>query len=666
MEEQQPYELKINIQQDLFPYESCETQDVYLKKHQELPNGYKYEEALLSSDEKYIGILGRGSSQDIVLIWKMDNLEEYKYKYEGKIECFDFAANSKSFVIVYRKSPPVNYNIASGKPIKEFESVGGNTYNVLSYSFSPKSRYFGLATSDRFTVWDIISGKVVKNIVDNSPSKYIRKNLIVYISDSCEIRVVQFKDEKEIAKFKLEKISSDKDILNCMLSPDLQYFFYATKEGIYKSDINSGKIQLVQEFPKEDTTMVIISSDCEDAVSTNMVDIFYWKLGGDKLGTILKEKFTSMSCNFEKNKIVIVDDICVNIFDYSTEDQDEKFIWLNENPTSFETFVFCPTFTVLLAIIDEHNAILYDTQTGKAIKKWRNELPKWSQTCQMAPETSQAAIVATKSTDDKVKIWNYNNGSEIMTLTGFNANMFSFSPKGNLLAAGGKKGYEIARVWDLTTGNFNSLNYEDHPNLNTTIHLTKNEPYKVIAVAENQKPVVFDVESGKLLYECSKCPVDFKSVDDIKSAQKQLFFVKGLTTENENVAVLFNMNDGEVIKVYKNCVNIDISSDEKFILSKSDNENNGSLTIGTLDDITNIRTAVAELNPDLSSFLQGNQTIVSPFGTRDHAEFILTLPSSGKCIGKLDFIKKTKVYSEVDLSVNEESNLLVFRYIQLE
>ena len=35
MAEQQPYELRINIQQDLFPYESCETQNVYLKKHQE-------------------------------------------------------------------------------------------------------------------------------------------------------------------------------------------------------------------------------------------------------------------------------------------------------------------------------------------------------------------------------------------------------------------------------------------------------------------------------------------------------------------------------------------------------------------------------------------------------------------------------------------------------
>ena len=280
MSEQQPYELRINIQQDLFPYESCETQNVYLKKHQELPQEYTYGEAVLSSDEKYIGILGRGSSQDIVLIWEVENLEQYKYKFEGKIECFDFATNSRSFVIVYRTSPPVNYNISSGKKIKEFDSVGGNTYNVLSYSFSPKSRFFGLATSDRFTVWDIISGKVVKNIADNSPSKYIRKNLIVYISSNCEIRVVQFKDEKEITKFKLEKISSDKDILNCMLSPDLQYFFYATKEGIYKSDINSGKIHLVQEFPKEDTTKVIISSDCEDAVSTNMVDIFYWKLEG--------------------------------------------------------------------------------------------------------------------------------------------------------------------------------------------------------------------------------------------------------------------------------------------------------------------------------------------------------------------------------------------------
>ena len=35
------YELNVNIDGEAFPYASCETQDVILKRHQELPRKYK-------------------------------------------------------------------------------------------------------------------------------------------------------------------------------------------------------------------------------------------------------------------------------------------------------------------------------------------------------------------------------------------------------------------------------------------------------------------------------------------------------------------------------------------------------------------------------------------------------------------------------------------------
>ena len=53
----------------------------------------------------------------------------------------------------------------------------------------------------------------------------------------------------------------------------------------------------------------------------------------------------------------------------------------------------------------------------------------------------------------------------------------------------------------------------------------------------------------------------------------------------ENIAVLFNMNNGNVIKIYNNCVNIDISKDERYILYRSDNDNEGHLTIANLDNV---------------------------------------------------------------------------------
>ena len=659
------YELNVNIDGEAFPYASCETQDVILKRHQELPRKYKYVYSQISDDQQYIAVIGKSNDENAVYVWKTDNLNKFLYHIEGDIECFEFASNSRTFIIVYKSKPPMSYNIVSGKPIMNFYGIEDKEIKALCCSFSPKSRFFALATRERFIIWDTISGKVIKNIEDKSPSKYIRKNLLVNINEDCEIRVIEFKEEKEIAKVSLKgTLQNDKDILTCMLSPDSKYFFYATKENISRVDISNGNSEIVQQFDQGDTVKVIISNDCEDAISTNMVDIFYWKLGKGKLGTILKEKFNFISCSFATSKITIIDDISVNIFDYSQEEQEEKFIWLNSNPTSFESFSFSPSFAFLLAIIDEHNAILYNAVTGEIIKKWKNDLPNWSTACLMAPETSETSIIVTKSTEDKTKIWNYENGNEIMTLVGFHPFIYSFSPLGNLLGAGTKGGNEIARVWDLTTGDFNSFNYEGHNNANTIIEITKKEPYKLIAVSKGQRPVVFDIESAKMIYQCSQCPFDFKYIDEIKTANINFFYVKGVNMNKENIAVLFNMNNGNVIKIYNNCVNIDISKDERYILYRSDNDNEGHLTIANLDNVNNNRSA--EIDPEISSFVKGSRIIVSPFGNEKKIEFVITEPKNGKSIGNIELIKNNEIYSEIDVTANEEENVLMIRYIQLE
>ena len=65
----------------------------------------------------------------------------------------------------------------------------------------------------------------------------------------------------------------------------------------------------------------------------------------------------------------------------------------------------------------------------------------WSIACEMAPETSKIAVIATKSNDQTIKLWDYNNGNEVLALSGYNVHSFNFSEDGRLLACGAREGY---------------------------------------------------------------------------------------------------------------------------------------------------------------------------------------------------------------------------------
>ena len=170
-----------------------------------------------------------------------------------------------------------------------------------------------------------------------------------------------------------------------------------------------------------------------------MLTINIYKLNVDNSDSnIFKERFSDITINTNKKLLVTVDDLCINITYYGEEEKEEteRVIWLNENPSKFLYFTFSPDFHVILATLDENNAISYNTQTGRVIKKWRNMEDDWSMACEMAPETSQIAVIATKSDRNTIKIWDYNNGNEVLSLFGYHAHSFSFSSDGKLLACG--------------------------------------------------------------------------------------------------------------------------------------------------------------------------------------------------------------------------------------
>ena len=129
----------------------------------------------------------------------------------------------------------------------------------------------------------------------------------------------------------------------------------------------------------------------------------------------------------------------------------------------------------------------------------------WSMACEMAPETSQIAVIATKSDKNTIKIWDYNNGNEVLSLFGYHAHSFSFSSDGKLLACGAREGNEVARLWDLTDNSYISYNFNGtNNNLYTIVNLTDNldnkENKRIILASIGQEPIVFDANSKQLLY----------------------------------------------------------------------------------------------------------------------------------------------------------------------
>ncbi len=666
---QKHYEIKLNTSK-LYKYNSCETINIPLFGHFEYPQGSTFIDPRLSNDEQYLSSIVKGANLDYVYIWKTNNLDKYLYKYDakGKIEGVEFAPNNRSFIIIYKQEPPVHYNIASGKIIVKFKPTDQKQSQTLSYSFSTAGRYFGLATEDHFTVWDVLKGKVVKNLKEKSPFKVIRGDILISIDPICNVKVIDFVKEETKKQFKINSVNSYNKILSAILSPNDVNFIFALENGIHELNLESGNISEIISF-KDKINKIIISDDCKIAVTTDYLNLIFWDLENKKkIGIIYKEKFHSFTINFQKEKITTSSDICIDIFNYGDEKKPEQFIWLNLNAEKFDYFSFSPDQKVLLGIIDEYNAILYNCESGRIIKKFHNRIPGWSIACEMVPDSSDVALIATKYNDNIIKIWNYLNGSDVLTLEGFNTHSFSFNNNGNLLACGTQIGSEIARVWDLNSDNFYfSYTYEGpNNNKNTIIHFSQsdNKSEKLICLSEKQNVIIFDVESKNILFIC-ECPYVFGKIDEIQcDADQDLFFVKGTDEKGISNSALFNLSDGSFIEKFDNCINIDFSKEHKLLLSRSTNINDNKLVISNYEDLHNIKRVDCELDAEISNFIQDNKVIVSAFGKSTKTNFILSDIESGKMVAELNYTKTYKRPAEIDLSANKEENTLLFRYIE--
>ena len=669
------YEVELKANEEIFKYGSVKKLPILLKGHVDLPQDYTFTSPKLSKEGKYLTAIGRSKNEkdpDILYIWNAKYLNKKRIlelKGISKIEVVDFAPDENTFVIVYKDKPPVFFDFNKGEEISKCQDKSIKHTKIFAYSFSNKGKNFAIASDKDFVAYNVKTGKIKRQIISDAPIKVFRGKRAVFIDENYKVSVIDVKEGKTIKEFKATAMGEFDDILSTMMAPDKSYIYYLKKDGVYKINIDNEDI-MQEKMEKNPILDGLISEDCKICMTTDKTNAKFWDLENFKsIGDIYKEKFDSFSVNFQQSKLITCDKICIDLTDIMNDKAEQKFIWLDLNPDKFQSFSFSPDYKVILAKIDEHTAISYNCKSGEVIRKWKIFLPNWSRACEMVPETSSLGVIATKSYNKIIKIWDYLTGTDLSTFTGFDVNNFSFSKDGTYLSAGTIEGNEIARVWDLTNGDEFSYMYNEskNNNKNTFVNISKGEPLRVIAVAEEQNPIIFDLKEKQFILECTGCPIQLSSISNVKSNEgNKYFFIYGKDINNILTAILYDFN-GQLINEYNNCRNIEFGKEDKYLLSDSDNINKGCLTISNISDPNNLTEIECDISGVNSKFLQDNKTIATLLNTDDENKKLISIKNieTGDTIAEIEYIKKTIKYTEILITAEKKENNLLFRFIEL-
>ena len=658
------FDLEVTKDSYLFHYKKVLKIAIPLLSHYEMPSNCEYKSPILSPDGQYLSCIAKADT-DIVYVWDVDDLYWYKYKFfnpKTKIDFATFTPDSKSILIIYRRENPALYNLKNGKKILEFEKIGDeNKLEGVHCAFTVKAAHFGYTTDKSFILWSMKTGKIKIQIKDESPMKLLFNEFILSIKNDLNCYIRHIKTLKIYLNFKIKGIQNPNDILDARISPNMSCFIYVIKQGIIKYIFKDKKFKGLQKF-QAGVEKATISDDCRFVVKTNMRNLTIYDIDkGDTIGTILKEKFNEFRIDFNNEKLIVIDNICINIHDYTDGGIPEQFVWLNKNPFRFLDVKFSRDYKILFALIDQNNVIAYDLNTGLIVKKWQNINKNWSNF-----SISEYNKIATNSDLFLVKVWNYITGREDATFYGFDSHSFHFSSNGNYLACGAKNGPENARIWDIEKGTFGSFPYVgNNSNFHTIVNLTSPEPTRLICCSIDQQPLIFDTNSKELLYKC-ECLYRFEEIYEIKSDQTyDVFIVKGRDVKKREIGLLYRISDGILLETYENYTVLELAKDQGVIISKCDNVNGGKLTATDVKNLSDPILNDFQIQTDKINLLNDNKCVVIVINEEEYKkEYCLLNAEDGGYFGKINFIKKTERNSENYITVDPIEEFLYFRYFE--
>ena len=270
------YKVELDAVKGLYKFSSCRTENIPLFGHQVLPQNLFYNKPCISPDGKYISIIGKGKGEDKAFLWELANLDSYLYSYTSmSIEHLFFSPDSRYFYILYQNEPPIKYDVKTGKEIISFKFPEEPINQMICYAFSKDGRNLFLGTKTHFINWNISDGKILKIVKEESGMKVIRNDIQISIRDNLDI-IIFNKLEVQKNNLSLKNITNIQDILDCVISPDKNFLYYATRNNILKFNLKSeGKDDPEEIIKYENVEKVIINDECTTAISTDMLIISF-------------------------------------------------------------------------------------------------------------------------------------------------------------------------------------------------------------------------------------------------------------------------------------------------------------------------------------------------------------------------------------------------------
>ena len=657
------YELTLTKEPFGFNYNKVHKVGYFLLSHFEMPQNYEYRSPLLSSNTKYLACIAHGN-EDFVYVWEVSDLYWYRYKFSSsRVDGISFTPDSKSIIIVYRYSNPIMYDLSTGKKLLEFEKNGEeNNREGFQCTFTTTGTHFAYTTDKSFTLWSLRTGKIKQQILDDSPIKIISDEVLICIAEDLNVVIKKISTQEDIINFKIKGIESPNEILDARCTKDMTAFIYVIKQGIIKYIFNDKEYKGIQKFVCG-VDKAKISDDCRYVLKTNMKNLSIYDMEkDDSICTILKDKFKEFRIDFNNKKLVVIDDICIDIQNYEDEGSPEKYVWLDKNPTKFEDVKFSRDSKVLLARVDRNNAIAYDLKTGYVVKKWQNIDENW---LDYAMTRYGGDKIATKSHTLLVNVWNFSSGREEASFYGYDSYSFCFSGGGLYLACGAKVGSEVARIWDIKNQKYGIFRYNgSNNNFHTVIHLTLPEPDRLICCSIDQQPIVFNTHTRELLYTC-QCPYRFEEIYTIQSDLRyDVFLVKGKDETKRNVGLLYKLSDGSLLETYENYSVLELARNTGVVISKCENINGGKLTSTDLKNLSDPILNDFQIQTEKCKLLDDNKCAVIEYGDDFSKEFNLMNVENGAYIGKINFIKKNERKSAAYLTIDPIEKEMYFRYFE--
>ena len=646
-----------------FNYEKVHKTGVALLSHFEMPQNYEYRSPILSSNGKYLSCIAHGT-EDFVYIWDISDLYWYKYKFSSsRVDGISFTPDSNSIIIIYRYANPTMYNLSDGKKILDLEANGEeNNREGFQWAYTINGTHFAYTSDKSFTLWSLRTGEIKKQIFEESPIKIISNEYLICISNDLNTLIKRISSEEDVVTFKIKGVESPNDILDARCTNDMSSFLYVIKEGIIRYIFNDKEYKGVQKFLCG-VDKAKISEDCKYVLKTNMKNISIYDIDKDEsICTLLKDKFKEFRVDFKLKKVVVIDDISINIQQYDDDGAPEKYVWLDKNPKKFEDVKFSRDSKVLLARINRNKAIAYDLLTGYVVKKWQNVDENW---LDYAMTKYGGDNIATKSHLLLIKVWNFRTGREEACFYGYDSHSFSFSGSGLYLACGTKCGSEIARIWDIKNQKYGVFRYNgSNNNFNTVVHLTSPEPKYLICCAINQKPLVFNTHTKEFLFDC-ECPYIFEEIYGIQSdLLYDVFIVKGKDEKKIDIGLLYKFSDGSLLETFENYSVLELAKNNGVIIVKCENFNGGKLTSINIKNLNDRINNDFQIQTEKCKLLNDNKVAIIEYGDDNNKEFNLISVENGTYIGKINFVKNNDRKSSTYLTVDPYTKEMYFRYLE--